>query len=77
MSTGIIPRANLLHELAWQILYDPDSPTSAFELRRWLLRHRALPMLLPLLTLPRLASIFTDCSVTDPYACVARPGCGW
>ena len=64
-------------ELAWQILYDPDSPTSAFELRRWLLRHRALPMLLPLLTLPRLASIFTDCSVTDPYACVARPGCGW
>lgn len=34
-------------------------------------------MLLPLLTLPRLASIFTDCSVTDPYDCVARPGCGW
>ena len=36
-----------------------------------------LLMLLPLLTLPRLASIFTDCSVTDPYDCVARPGCGW
>ena len=29
------------------------------------------------LTLPRLASIFTDCSVTDPYDCVARKGCGW
>jgi hypothetical protein len=33
-------------------------------------------MLLPLLTLPRLASI-SDCSVIDPYDCVARLGCGW
>ena len=36
----------------------------------------ALLMLLPLLTLPRLASI-SDCSVIDPYDCVARLGCGW
>ena len=34
------------------------------------------PLML-VLTLPRLASIFTDCSVTDPYDCVARQGCGW
>ena len=34
-------------------------------------------LLMLVLTLPRLASIFTDCSVTDPYDCVARQGCGW
>ena len=34
-------------------------------------------LLMLVVTLPRLASIFTDCSVTDPYDCVARQGCGW
>ena len=51
-----------------------NSGPSAVDLR---VELALMLMLLPLLTLPRLASIFTDCSVTDPYDCVARPGCGW
>ena len=39
--------------------------------------RRGFELLMLVLTLPRLASIFTDCSVTDPYDCVARQGCGW